>query len=1433
MPSHASTRLPADDWLGLLRPVGLVVAPAVLNALQLFPNQSTAYLSSVQRQLEGLLEEVEGPNGQPLAVVPSFQLLATDLLDWGEADLVPAAELQAVPEVVLAEYGETLRPTHGVPAFEQSTAGSSPGAESATKLQALVLDLTQWCDAGGKPDPQWGRDFDAAWNPSGHGWDATPQQRFERLLKETEIPIGLLFNGSQLRLVHAPRGESSGWLTMPLEPMAEVAGRPMLGALELLLGVDRLFGGNPEQRLPQLLAASRKNQNEVSTRLAEQVLEALWELLLGFDEAERIARDSGGTVLGDLATTEAGQKHLYGGLITVLLRLVFLLYAEDEALMPADSLYGQHYSVSALADRLRQERFEHQGAMADRRGAWASLLSLFRLVYDGGGSDPAYLPARHGELFDPDAYPFLEGRDSDSSYTDAILTNLPSISDDVVEKVLTRLLWLADESKVAQRLNYRSLDVEQIGSVYEGIMGFSVQGASGPSVGITYRPPRQKITITLVVDAEQLLQVAAGKREKWLDEQAGVALKLPAKAKEGLKQATSLAELCLALGNRLSPHTPNGLASGSLILQPTAERRRSGSHYTPRALTEPIVAEAFRPWLESCNHQPTAEQILALKVCDPAMGSGAFLVALCRYLAGWLVKAWDNGDDHKAPKDPTLDKDLYARRLIAQGCLYGVDKNPFAVNLARLSLWLVTLSQDLPFTFVDHALKCGDSLVGYSLQEIQSATENVQLQLLRLQQGTYIQACADLRSSFADDTLNDEGYDRKKVLLQQQIKATEGLRQAGDLMVAAFFEKQKPKERADKQQVYLAMLSGAFNDEGLQDSIQEIRDRLAAGDKGITPFHWDLEFPEVFGEGRVGFDAFVGNPPFVGGKRISEIQGDTYNSWLAELHSEANKNADLVAHFFRRCFQLLRPGGSLGLIATNTIAQGDTRSTGLRWICLNDGTIYAARKRYKWPGVAAVVVSVVHLLKGAYGGAKLLERRPVEQITAFLFANGGHDDPKQLAANAGKSFVGSYVLGMGFTFDRGEEADDDTPGIPSPIATMERLIAESPKNAEVIFPYIGGEEVNSSPTHSHHRYVINFGERSEEECRLGWPKLMAILEAKVMPERITKDGRKYPRMVYEWWKFWNARPALEAAASVCGKVLVTARHQPNWQLAFMLPSSVFSEAMVVFTLPYVSVFGGLQSTSHEIWARFLGSSMKDDLRYTPTDCFETFPFPTALLDSAASETAHDATRQSLEAIGERYHQFRAELMVSNNEGLTSTYNRFHDPAETSSGQLQLRALHQELDQAVLEAYGWSDALTQAISENPHQTPCGFGLDYLDLEDDIQLPEALQERIDTGDLFFWDAGDALDFQGQLQATGAISGRRKLPWRYRWPDAVRDDVLARLLALNAERYEEELAMGLHSKSATASAKKRGRKPKVQVSETSTFELEPEPFQMGLKL
>jgi hypothetical protein len=148
-----------------------------------------------------------------------------------------------------------------------------------------------------------------------------------------------------------------------------------------------------------------------------------------------------------------------------------------------------------------------------------------------------------------------------------------------------------------------------------------------------------------------------------------------------------------------------------------------------------------------------------------------------------------------------------------------------------------------------------------------------------------------------------------------------------------------------------------------------------------------------------------------------------------------------------------------------------------------------------------------------------------------------------------------------------------------------------------------------------------------------------------------------------------------------------------------------------------------------------------------------------------------------------------------------------------------------MDQAVLNAYCWSDV----------PTVLGFGLDFLDLEDDAQLPDDLQERIDSGELFFWEPDEACAFEAQVRAYGAVKGKKKLPWRYRWPDDVREDVLARLLALNAERYGEEVAKGLHSKSskkasgpAAPGAKRRGRPPKsAQVGETGSVQAE----QIGL--
>ena len=495
----------------------------------------------------------------------------------------------------------------------------------------------------------------------------------------------------------------------------------------------------------------------------------------------------------------------------------------------------------------------------------------------------------------------------------------------------------------------------------------------------------------------------------------------------------------------------------------------------------------------------------------------------------------------------------------------------------------------------------------------------------------------------------------------------------------------------------------------------------------VESFHWELQFPEVFERENPGFDVIIGNPPFAGKNSILNSNASGYLDWPKQVHPQSHGNSDLVAHFFRRAFNLLRQQGTLGLIATNTIAQGDTRSTGLRWICNNGGTIYQARRRIQWPGEAAVVVSVLHLFNGQMSAAKTLDGKDVNIITAFLFDGGSSDDPERLATNTDKSFVGSYILGMGFTFD-----DTDRSGTASPTSEMYRLIKKEPSNGDVIFPYIGGQEVNTSPDHGYHRYVIDFFDRDLDEAKQ-WPDLLRVVRENVKPER-DRQNRKALRE--RWWQYAEKRPGLVGSIAGLTRVIVISRVGQQAAFTFLTTGKVYAESLIVFPFETYSAFCGLQARTHEIWTRFFGSSLEDRLRYTPTDCFETFPFPD---DWGQCPT--------LEAVGREYYEFRADLMGRNNEGLTTTYNRFHNPEEMSSETARLRELHAQMDRAVLDAYGWSDI----------PTDCEFLLDY---------------EIDEEE---W-------------------GRRKKPWRYRWPDEVRDEVLARLMVLNAERAREERIKGL---------------------------------------
>jgi len=1317
-------------WMGYLQPEGVVVAPVALvdHGVQLdastFASTQERFLASVDRDAD---------TGAP--VIPHFAQFARTFLGWRD-DLLDIYAVEAeVPDALrfsTGEFGELLHPDAAL----RSLAPSDP----AKPWMLLIRQLP--------PGTKFDEISDAA---RARGWVASPAQKFERLLRAKDIPIGLMANGAEVRLLYAPRGENVGSLTFPVRFMTELAGRAVVSAFDMLLSHRRLIAVAEAARLPALLKKSREYQGAVSTALAEQVLEALYELIRGFQAADaQVDRK----LLREVLARDPDE--VYHALLTLLLRLVFLLFAEDRGLMPGGSLYQRNYSIHGLFEKLRAARERHPDTMDSRFGAYAQVLTLCRVVYQGSRHKDLAMPARHGHLFDPDRFPFLEGRSHAHDDPGTDTHQLPLVSDGTLHRVLEKLLLLDGE-----RLSYRALDVEQIGSVYQTMIGFTMDVAQGTSIALKPAKPKGAPAF---IDLDQLLALDGAKRAELL--QKTTDHKLTGNAANALKNARSHDDLLAALDRKIArAASRDKVPAGSLILQPTDERRRSGSHYTPRALTAPIVRKTLEPILARLCEHPTAQQILDLKVCDPAVGSGAFLVEACRQLGDALVAAWQHyGGKPAIPPDE--DELLHARRLVAQRCLYGVDRNPMATDLAKLSLWLATLAKDHPFTFLDHAIRCGDALVGLTRKQIECFHWNENLdeakQTLLFAKEVTNRTTGALRERTALLAVGDDftSPQLKREKLEKADELLNTVRAIGDAAIAAFFSADKDKAREQKRVELAERFAANLKGDVRQRPTAEI-DALRQGPRPVIPFHWEIEFPEVFARENGGFDAFIGNPPYGGKNTVSEGNHESYLDWLKTLHEESHGNADLVAHFFRRAFNLLHRDGTFGLIATNTIRQGDTRHTGLRWICVNGGTIYAARRRYKWAGAAAVTVSVVWVVKGTLPAPFDLDGQPVPIITAYLFHDGGHENPATLDANAGKSFIGSYVLGMGFTFD-----DTDKKGIANSLAEKDRLIAKDPRNAERIFPYLGGEEVNDSPTHSQHRYVINFADfplrrdptlnrkwiTAEEDQRTAWlrtgivpedypgsvaadwPDLIEIVERKVRPERLKQASTVNPD---RWWKF--ARSAADLISGIAGQQRVLCGSLVTKHLAMVfLPSSVvLAHKLVAFSGDTWANFGVLQSSVHELWTRFFSSTLEDRLNYSPTDCFETFPFPAGWETDAA-----------LEAAGREYYEARAALMVSHHEGLTKTYNRFHDPAEDAPGIHRLRRLHAALDHAVLAAYGWSDLV------EPGRTTCEFLPDYYD-EPEQEGGEPIPRSI----------------------------------RFRWPDATRDEVLAKLLKLNAARAAQE--------------------------------------------
>jgi Eco57I restriction-modification methylase/MmeI, target recognition domain len=1194
---------------------------------------------------------------------------------------VPAALAWQVPE-----HGETLRP---------SLAVLDPVGNGERRARLLV---TVWPDEQKLNDPL----------PEAR-WAASPLDRMVELLRGTGVRLGLVTNGERWTLVDAPRGATAGFATWEAGIWQEE--RSALNAFRSLLGAGRFFSVAEADTLAALLAESANAQQEVTDQLGRQVRAAVEMLVDAFSRADR---ERGGELLLGVSPAE-----LYQGSVTVMMRLVFLLAAEERGLfLLGEQLYDESYAVSTLLGQLQEKVGEFgEEPLEKRSSAWQRLLATFRMVHGGVQHERLRLPAYGGGLFDPERYPFLEGRRV-SGAAGPPATEAVSIDDRTVLHLLDALQILRRQGRgagpvEAQRLSYRALDVEQIGHVYEGLLDHTAVRVSDPAVGLVGKHEPE-------ISLREVEAHARRGREPllaWLAELTGESERFVARRLDAQVEQHERSRLLFAcdndmdLADRVEPFLgllrrdlrgdPVVYLPDSIYVTKAAERRASGTYYTPRALAEEVVRHTLDPLAYRPGPAEGAEpaewklrpatELLSLKVCDMAMGSGAFLVAACRYLADRLVEAWSaegtehmgtNGERIALPADPE-ERAALARRLIADRCLYGVDKNPMAVEMAKLSVWLVTLAKDRPFTFLDHTLRPGDSLLGITSidqlvnlhpdpargRELHHVLTGDVTEVIRQAVDHAAQARRRLE---AFPVLDVRDAAEKERLLREATRATEALSVVADALVgAALHSAGLPADVLDGRLLDLAPQVQAALDPhrspddravALTDLQLQALEWLQAGKPPLEPdrhpFHWPLEFPEVFAAGH-GLDATVGNPPFQGGKKITGALGTDYREWLVMWLADGRRgHADLVTYFFLRAGCLLRSVGGMGLLATNTISQGDTREVGLDHLAATGWTITRGVKSRPWPGDANLEISQVWLHHGDWSGKAVLDGALVSAIAPELEPRSRvTGTPRRLQAAAGTAFIGSYLVGSGFLL---------TP------AEAQALIHRDPRNADVLFPYLIGDELNNQPDQSPERWAINFFDWPLEKAET-YRDCMAIVREKVMPFR---EGRNRERHRKYWWQYGEVRPGLYRGIEGLDRILAISRVSKAVMPAFVPTGVVFSDRLVVFTYDDDAHFGLLSSAFHWWWAVTWASTLETRTNYTPSDCFETFSQP---------DLTDEVTRA-----GKALDDYRRATMLERQEGLTKTYNRVHDPREHSEDIAELRRLHVVLDHAVAVAYGWED-----------------------------------------------------------------------------------------------------------------------------------------------
>lgn len=1141
----------------------------------------------------------------------------------------------------------------------------------------------------------------------------SPHSLVQEYLNHTEHLYALITNGKQLRLLRdATRLVRLSYLEFDLEKIMEEELYSDFALLYRTLHASRMpetyMDGENAIIIEYYHQESLASGSRIREKLSEAVEGSIRTLANGF-----LKHPSNDVLRVQFEEKVINEHDYYLYLLRLIYRILFLIVIEERKLIYPDKtdedlsrlrkIYFQFYSVERIRKLAEQKAYVD----GDKHDLWQGLVTTFQIFENEYyGKKLGIAPLGSG-LFSPSAIGPLH---------DLLITNQDLLT------VIRSLTTFYDDRKQLVRVNYSDLDVEEFGSVYEGLLEYD-------------------------------------------------------------------------------PHVDLVAGQWSFSFVEGDGRSSSGSHYTPEELVKPLIKHSLDYIIEDKLKEEDPESaLLSIRVCDVACGSGHILLSAARRIATELAGHRENAEQPSPPYYRAAIRD------VIMSCIYGVDLNPLAVELCKVALWLEAHNPGEPLNFLDHHIKCGNAIVGLAhLEELNNGIadeafktlsgdgrrkdnrlrrENQQERKNRLGQA---QLNAILRklvdenvrpmvdqlkalNQLPEHTPVEITEKAKKYQALMQGKGWWRLKQLADIQVAQFFLDADDAEYiTDGQYFQYLMSSQAIQSRGAAQAVAK------ASEKRF--FHWFLEFPEVFASNknagpdessaRGGFDCMMGNPPFLGGQKLSGTYGNNFLEFLKYTYQPIGA-VDLVTYFFRRIFDIVKPGGFQSLISTNTIAQGRAREDGLDVICSSGGAINHAVKSMKWPGIAAVEVALVTITKKAWKGPFVLAGREVATITPYLDNSEILGNPYPLKDNEGRSFQGSIVLGKGFVLE---------PEI------AKELIDKSSKNKDVLFPYLIGDDINNNPEQKPGRWVINFHDwpltrftesewkkidiKEKEninnrifkgqlikkapywfggEVATDYHDCIEIVTLLVKPERekvtYSKNALEY------WWLFERLRIDLYTNIKNRDHVLSSCRVSKYVNHSLIPSGFIYDVGTNIVDRTSVHDYTVLQSGLHNEWAWKYASTLESRIRYLNVDCIDTFPFPDNL--------------PLLEVIGINYHEQRRLVMLHMQLGLTKTYNLFHLQFLTSidiekqSKQarevceqayhdiIKLRVLHKEMDEAVLDTYGWSD---------------------IDLKHDFYEVDYLPEN------------DRI--------------------RYTIYPEARKEVLKRLLLLNHERWEDEAKQGLHDK------------------------------------